>query len=103
MHVECVILLSQLPDEHINIEIDLDELDLTPAECKATYAQIKDYVKEHTGLTVSSLNIAQVKNKCGIIERSNYNKAKSEDSRQPACTPEKEQAIIAAFKFFKMI
>lgn len=95
--------MSQLPDEHIDVEIDLDELDLTSAECKATYAQIKAYVKEHTGLTVSSLNIAQVKNKCGIIERSNYNKAKSEDSRQPACTPEKEQAIIAAFKFFKMI
>ena len=79
-----MILLSQLPDEHIDVEIDLDELDLTSAECKATYAQIKAYVTEHTGLTVSSLNIAQVKNKCGIIERSNYNKAKSEDSRQPA-------------------
>ena len=102
-HVECVILLSQLPDEHINIEIDLDELDLTPAECKATYTQIKDYVKKHTGLTVSSLNIAQVKNKCGIIERENYNKAKSVDSRQPNCPPEKEQAILDAFRHFKMI
>ena len=102
-HVECVVLLSQLPDEHIDIEINLDELDLTPAECKATYPQIKAYVKEHTGLTVSSLNIAQIKNKCGIIERSNYNKAKSEDSRQPACTPEKEQAILDAFRHYKMI
>lgn len=102
-HVECVILLSQLPDEHINIEINLDELDITPSECKATYAQIKAYVKEHTGLTVSSLNIAQVKQKCGIIERENYNKAKSGDSKQPNCPLEKEQAIVAAFKFFKMI
>ena len=101
--VECVVLLSQLPDEHIDIEIDLDELDLTSAECKATYAQIKAYVKEHTGLTVSSLNIAQIKQKCGIIERSNYHKAKSVDSRQPNCTPEKEQAIIDAFRHFKMI
>lgn len=98
-----MVLLSQLPDEHINIKINLDELDITPAECKATYAQIKAYVKEHTGLTVSSLNIAQVKQKCGIIERENYNKAKSGDSKQPACTPEKEQAILDAFRHFKMI
>ena len=76
---------------------------MTSAECKATYAKIKDYVKEHTGLTVSSLNIAQVKQKCGIIERSNYNKAKSVDSRQPNCTPEKEQAILDAFRHYKMI
>ena len=103
MHVECVVLLSQLSDEHINIEIDLDELDLTSAECKATYAQIKDYVKVHTGLTVSSLNIAKIKQKCGIIERSNYNKAKSEDSKQPNCPPEKETAILDAFRYFKMI
>lgn len=102
-HVECVILLSQLPDEHIDIEINLDELDLTAAESKATYAQIRAYIKEHTGLTVSSLNIAQVKRKCGIIERENYNKAKSKDSRQPKCTKEKEEAIVAALKFFKMI
>lgn len=102
-HVECVVLLSQLPDEHIDIEIDLDELDLTSAECKATYAQIKAYVKDHTGLTVSSLNIAQVKQKCGIIERSNYHKAKSVDSRQPNCPLEKEQAILDAFLHFKMI
>lgn len=102
-HVECVIRLSQLPDEHVNIEINLDELDITPAECKATYAQIKAYIKEHTGLTVSSLNIAQVKHECGIIERSNYNKTKSEDSKHPNCTPEKEQAILDAFRHFKMI
>ena len=60
-------------------------------------------MKVHTGLTVSSLNIAQVKQKCGIIERENYNKAKAKDSRQPRCTKEKEEAIIAALKFFKMI
>lgn len=101
--VECVILLSQLPDEHIDIDIDLDELDLTSAECKATYPQIKAYVKEHTGLSVSSLYIAQVKRKCGIIECENYNKPKSENSRQPNCPPEKEQAILDAFRHFKMI
>ena len=80
-----------------------DELDLTAAESKATYDEIKAYVKEHTGLTVSSLNIAQVKQKFGIIERENYNKAKSNDSRQPKCTKEKEEAIIKALKHFKML
>lgn len=102
-HVECVILLSQLPDEHIDIDIDLNELDLTSAECKATYPQIKAYVKEHTGLSVSSLYIAQIKEKCGMVKRINYNKPKSENTRQPNCPPEKEQAILDAFRHFKMI
>ena len=47
---------------------------MTDAEKKATYQEIKDYVLEHSGLKVSSLYIAQVKQKCGIIERENYNK-----------------------------
>ena len=103
-HVETVCLLSKLKStQHIEVELKTDELDLTSAESKATYDEIKAYVKEHTGLTVSSLNIAQVKQKCGIIERENYNKAKSKDSRQPKCTKEKEEAIVEALKVFKMI
>lgn len=62
------------------------ELDLTAAESKATYEEIKEYVLEHTGLKVSNLYIAQVKQKCGIIERVNYNLPKSENSRQPKPT-----------------
>ena len=81
----------------------MDELDLTGAESKATYEEIKAYVLETTGLKVSHLNIAQVKRKCGIIERDNYNLPKSENSRQPQCTPEKEKAIKAALKHFGMI
>ena len=69
----------------------------------ATYGQIKDYVLEHTVLKVSSLYIAQVKQKCGIIVRQNYNKPKSEDARQPQCPPEKEKAIMEALKHFGMI
>ena len=87
----------------VEINLDMDELDLTGAESKASYDEIKSYVKEHTGLTVSSLNIAQVKQKCGIIERENYNKPKSENSSQPKCTPEKEQAIKSALKHFDML
>lgn len=103
-HVETVCLLSKLQSkEHIEIEVKMDELDLTSAESKATYEEIKAYVLEHTGLKVSSLYIAQVKQKYGIIERENYNKPKSEDTRQPQCPPEKEKAITEALRRFGMI
>ena len=103
-HVETVCLLSKLQSkEHIEIEVKMDELDLTAAEKKATYEEIREYVFEHTGLKVSHLYIAQVKQKYGIIERGNYNKPKSEDVRQPQCPPEKEKAITEALKHFGMI
>ena len=104
VHVETVCLLSKLNVEHhIEVELTMDELDLTAAESKATYEEIKGYVLEHTGLKVSSLYIAQVKQKCGIIERENYNKPKSEDARQPICPPDKEKAIKEALLHFGMI
>ena len=103
-HVETVCLLSKLnTKQHIEINLDMDELDLTDAEKKATYQEIKDYVLEHSGLKVSSLYIAQVKQQCGIIERENYNKPKSEDAKQPQCPPDKEKAIKEALKHFGMI
>lgn len=89
--------------EHIEIEVKMDELDLTSAESKATYEEIKAYVLEHTGLKVSRLYIAQVKQKCGIIERENYNKPKSENAKQLQCPPEKEKAIKEALHHFGMI
>ena len=103
-HCETVCALSKL-DIHQKITVDLkmDELDVTAAETKATYEEIREYVKEHTGLNVSDLYIAQVKQKCGIKERVNYNKPKSENSRQPKCPPEKEKAIREALKHFNMI
>ena len=103
-NVETVVLLSKLnTKQHIEVELNLDELDLTAAESKATYEEIREYVLEHTGLKVSHLYIAQVKQKYGIIERENYNKPKSENSRQPKCPPEKEAAITEALKHFGMI
>ena len=103
-HVETVVLLSKLnTKQHIEVKLNLDELDLTAAESKATYEEIKEYVLEHTGLKVSHLYIAQVKQKYGIIERENYNKPKSENSRQPKCPLEKEAAITEALKHFGMI
>ena len=103
-HIETVCLLSKLNvKHHIEVELYMDELDLTAAESKATYEEIKNYVLEHTGLKVSNLYIAQIKQKCGIIERANYNLPKSENSRQPKCPPEKEAAIREALEHFRMI
>ena len=103
-HVEMVVLLSQQkPDDHIEIEINLDEIDATSAESKATYKEIEEWVQEHYGFHVTNLNIAQVKQKHGIIERENYNKPKSENSRQPGCPEEKVKAIEEALKHFQMI
>jgi 23S rRNA (uracil1939-C5)-methyltransferase len=103
-HVETVCLLSKLQSkEHIEIEVKMDELDLTAAEKNATYEEIREYVFEHTGLKVSHLYIAQVKQKYGIIERENYNKPKSENAKQPQCPPEKEKAITEALRHFGMI
>ncbi len=105
-HVESIVLLSKLKSnmlKHINVELEMDEFDLTAAESKATYEEIKDYVLKQSGLKVSNLCIAQVKQKCGIIERANYNLPKSENSRQPKCLLDKEKVIKEALKHFKMI
>ena len=103
-HVETVCLLSKIRSApHIDIDLDMTELDVTKAETKATYEEIKTYVHEHTGLKVSCLYIAQVKAKHGIIERDCYNKAKAEGNRVPKCPPEKEKAIEDALKHFQMI
>ena len=102
-HVETVVqLVRKNPDTHINFEISLDEFDLTASEAKATYQEIKDYVFDKFNLKVSSLYISQVKTKCGIIERECYNKGGGK-SRVPQCPKEKEDAIMDALKYFKMI
>ena len=104
VHVETVVLLSQQkPDDTIEIDLDLDELDATSAELKATYQEIKDYVLKEFGLKVSSLYISQVKRKCGIEVGENYNLPKSENARAPQCPKEKEDAIKAALKYYAMI
>ena len=104
-HIETVCLLSKLSEakHHISVQVDMEELDVTAAESKATYEEIQEWVQEKYGFHVSHLNIAKTKRKCGIIERQNYNLPKSEDSRSPETPKEKEEAIVAAFKAFQMI
>ena len=95
--METVALLSKLDvDKHIDVEIKLDELDLTSAESKATYAQIKEYILEKFNLKVSTLYITQIKRKYGIELREHYNKSKKEKQVIPQCTPEKEEAMSNA-------
>ena len=104
-HVETVVLLSkgEVDSKKIRVEFSLEDMDMSEFQDGATYAQLKDYVLEHSGLKVSNLYISQIKRKCGIGVGKNYNLPKSEDSRQPQCPPEKEKAIREAFKYFGMI
>ena len=103
-HVETVVLLSRkTPDDTIEVDLNLDELDATSAETKATYEEIKKYVKEKYQLKVSNLYISQIKRKCGIEVGINYNLPKSENPKVPQCPPEKERAIRDALEHFQMV
>ena len=103
-HVETVVLLSRkTPDDTIEVDLDLDELDITAAESKATYQEIKDYVLKEFGLKVSTLYISQIKRKCGIDVGEHYNISQKENQKVPQCPKEKEDAIRAALEHFAMI
>ncbi len=108
VHVETVVFLSKgvvNKDNFRKVKVDfsLEDMDLTELRGKATYAQVKEYILNEFGLKVSSLYIAQVKKKCGIETGENHNLPKSEDARQPQVTPEKEEAIMKAFRHFGVI
>lgn len=104
VHVETVVLLSQQkPDAVIEVDLDLDELDITSAEAKATYQEIKDYVLKEFGLKVSTLYISQIKRKCGIEVGEHYNLSQKNNQKVPQCPKEKEDAIRAALEHFAMI
>ena len=103
-HIETVALLSKLDSKnHISIKLPMDNMDLTSVESKATYKQIQNYVLEKFGFKVSTLYIAQVKKKHGIEVREHYNILKNENQKVPQCSIEKEEAILDALKYYKMI
>ena len=103
-HVETVVqLVRKKPDTYIDITVDMDELDLTSSEAKATYDEIKDYIFDKHCVKVSSLYVAQVKQKHGIIERDCYNNSKKDNPKQPQCPTEKVKLIEEALRHFKMI
>ena len=101
-NVETVVLLSRKKvNDRINFDINIEALPDRVSKT-ATYAEIKAYVLEHYGLKVSSLYIAQIKEKHGIKERENYNIGEGK-SKELICPPEKEEAITNALKHFNMI
>lgn len=103
-HVETVVqLVRKIPDTYIDITVDMDELDLTSSEARATYEEIKDYIFDKYRVKISSLYIAQVKQKHGIIERDCYNNSKKENLNQPQCPYEKVKLIEEALRHFKVI
>ena len=103
-HVEAIVLLSKLDSKkYISLELPMDDMDLTSAWSKATYKQIQNYVLEKYGFKVSTLYTAQAKRKCGVEVKEYYNKSKKENKRVPQCTPEKEEVILNALKYFRMI
>jgi 23S rRNA (uracil1939-C5)-methyltransferase len=104
-HVETVVLLSkgEIDSKKVRVEFSLEDMDMSGFQKGATYEQIKAYVLEHSGLNVSSLYISQIKRKCRLDVGQNYNLSKKEDAKVPQCPPEKEAAIIQAFKHFEMI
>ena len=122
VHVETVVLLSKgakgpvdlcsarteverrlVDSKKVKVDFSLEDMDLSEFKGKATYEQIKAYVLEQTGLKVSSLYIAQIKKKCGLDVGENFNLPKSENAKQPQCTPDKEEAIMQAFKHFGIV
>lgn len=104
-HTECVIALSkgEIDSKKVRVEFSLEGMDTSGLQKGATYPEIKAHVLEKTGLKVSSLYISQVKQKCGLEVRENHHKAKSENTKQPQCSKEKEDAIVEALKHFQMI
>ena len=104
-HVETVVLLSkgEIDSKKVRVEFSLENMDMSGFQKGATYPQIKEYVREHSGLKVSSLYISQVKRKCGLDVGQNYNLSKKENVKQPQCPPEKELAIREAFNYFGML
>ena len=103
-HVEAVALLCRKDiDSRIEVKLELDEEDVTKAESKGTYENIKEYILGKYGFKVSTLYIAQIKRKCGLELEENYNKSKKDNYVVPVCPKEKEEAIMDALKHFGMI
>ena len=104
-HVETVVLLVRKisTKDYVTVEVRPEELGLGSLKTHGTYEEIKSYVLHKHGLKISTLNISQVKRKCGLDVGEAYNKPKKQNSKVPNCPPEKEAAIMDALKHFNMI
>ena len=109
IHVEtCVLLVKELADddEVISIKVNLEGISLDQGEYipdeKPTYGNIKKWIEDKYGLKVSSLYIAQIKDKAGL-DKERKSKPGSGESKVPHCPPDKEAAIMDAFRHFRLI
>lgn len=107
VHVETVVLLGRKKstEDMVYAYVDYEPEDdtyLQGMKGNATYREIKEWIKAEYGMSVSSLYVAQIKDKCGFEKRQNYNIGENK-AHVPNCPPEKEKAILEAFKHFRMI
>lgn len=107
VHVETVVLLGRKKstEDMVYAYVDYEPEDdtyLQGMKGNATYREIKEWIKAEYGMSVSSLYVAQIKDKCGFEKRQNYNIGENK-AHVPNCPPEKEKAILKAFKHFRMI
>ena len=107
VHVEMVVLLGRKKsaEDMVYAYVDYEPEDdtyLQGMKGNATYREIKEWIKAEYGMSVSSLYVAQIKDKCGFEKRQNYNIGENK-AHVPNCPPEKEKAILKAFKHFRMI
>lgn len=100
-HTETVAVLSRksATKTFIPVTVSPKDMGLDEAKAQPTYENIRKYVKETHGLTVSTLNIAQMKAECGLEMEC----GRSGGKQQPKCPPEKREAILDAFRHFGMI
>lgn len=100
-NVETVAVLSRksATKTFIPVTVSPKDMGLDEAKAQPTYENIRKYVKETHGLTVSTLNIAQMKAECGLEMECD----RSGGKQQPKCPPEKREAILDAFRHFGMI
>ena len=101
MSPETVAVLSRksATKTFIPVTVSPKDMGLDEAKAQPTYENIRKYVKETHGLTVSTLNIAQMKAECGLEMECD----RSGGKQQPKCPPEKREAILDAFRHFGMI
>nr|MCW1091123.1 23S rRNA (uracil-5-)-methyltransferase RumA [Streptococcus anginosus] len=102
-HVETVCLLTRKNVAgYVNVDIDVKELKKDKLPPKPTYKQIQAYVLDKYGLKVSTLNIATVKDELGLEKQFSYEKGGMAAKNRPQCPKEKHDAIVDAFRYFKM-
>ena len=101
IHVETVVLLRrEKVDGYVDIDLNVESLEGRSGT--ATYKEIQEYIEKENGFKVSTLYIAQIKDKVGL-EKRDASWIKSGKGKVPICPLEKKEAIMDAFRHFNLI